>query len=88
MAENNVVSFKRLSDNARRPFKSTSHSAGFDLAAIETFTLEPGKSSWVDTGIAFCIPEGHYGRIGSRSSLAGRDIVTGAGIVDRDYRGE
>ena len=38
--------------------------------------------------IALELPPGSYGRIAPRSSLAIRGIETGAGVVDRDFRGE
>ena len=88
MTENNIVNFKKLSENACIPFKASKYAAGHDLCASESCILEPGKSSWIETGISLSIPENYYGRIASRSSLAAKDISVFAGIVDRDYRGE
>src|SRR5207245_10977913 len=43
----------------------------------------------VPTGIGICLPEGHVGRIGSRSGLSvAKNIEVGAGWIDPDYRGE
>ena len=42
----------------------------------------------IKTGLAIELPAGTYGRIAPRSSLAIRGIETGAGVVDRDFRGE
>ena len=43
----------------------------------------------VPTGLAFSIPAGHVGRVGSRSGLSVKNnIETGAGWIDSDYRGE
>ena len=40
-------------------------------------------------GIAFQIPEGHYGRLAPKSGLAiYRSIGVLAGVIDQDYRGE
>ena len=42
----------------------------------------------IDTGIAFQIPLGYYGRIAPRSGLAiHHHIHVGAGVVDPDYTG-
>ena len=44
---------------------------------------------YVPLGIAFQIPEGHYGRLAPRSGLAiYRGIGVLAGVIDQDYRGE
>ena len=42
----------------------------------------------IKTELAIELPAGTYGRIAPRSSLAIRGIETGAGVVDRDFRGE
>ena len=40
-------------------------------------------------GIAFQIPEGHYGRLAPKSGLAiNRSIGVLAGVIDQDHRGE
>ena len=41
----------------------------------------------VDTGIKVAIPEGHYGRIASKSGLAVKGIEVGAGVVDIGFTG-
>ena len=50
--------------------------------------VQPGDSVLVKTGIALEIPPGSYGRIAPRSLLAIRGVETGAGVIDRDFRGE
>ena len=47
-----------------------------------------GDSVLVKTGLAIELPPGTYGRVAPRSSLAIRGIETGAGVIDRDFRGE
>ena len=42
----------------------------------------------IKTGTALELPRGSYGRVAPRSSLAIRGIETGAGVIDRDFRGE
>lgn len=42
----------------------------------------------VKTDLSIAIPEGYYGRIAPRSSLAWKNhIDVGAGVIDEDYRG-
>lgn len=39
------------------------------------------------TDLSIAVPEGHYGRIAPRSSLAWKHhIDVGAGVIDADYR--
>ena len=48
-----------------------------------------GGTYYLPLGIAFQIPEGHYGRLAPKSGLAiYRSIGVLAGVVDQDYRGE
>jgi len=83
----------RLTETAVLPTKAYSGDAGFDLyvdSENERFiTIEPGKRALISTGCAFAIPEGYYGRIADRSSVAwksGCHVL--AGVVDSAYRGE
>ena len=42
----------------------------------------------IDTQLSICVPPGTYRRIAPRSGLAVKfNIVTGAGVIDLDYRG-
>ena len=79
---------KLLSPEAILPTRGSEHAAGLDLySTIETM-VQPGDSVLVKRGIALELPPGSYGRIAPRSSLAIRGIETGAGVIDRDLRGE
>ena len=79
---------KLLSTEAKIPTRGSEHAAGLDLYSIIETMVPPGDSVLVKTGIALELPPGSYGRIALRSSLAIRGIETGAGVVDRDFRGE
>eukprot|EP00913_Durusdinium_trenchii_P023845 g22394.t1 len=82
------IRVKLLSPEARLPTRGSDQAAGLDLySTIETL-VPPGESVLIKTGIAMELPAGTYGRIAPRSSLAIRGIETGAGVVDRDFRGE
>ena len=82
------IKVKLLNPEARLPTRGSDQAAGLDLySTIETL-VPPGESVLIKTGIAIELPAGTYGRIAPRSSLAIRGIETGAGVVDRDFRGE
>lgn len=84
-----VWKIRPLTDTAHVPQKGTKGSAGYDLYADEDAEITPWSRQLVSTGISSAIPEGHYGRILSRSSLALKhSIDIGAGVIDSDYRGE
>jgi dUTP pyrophosphatase len=67
--------------------KKTSGSAGYDLHSVESKILHPQIVTMVDIGLSFKIPEGYYGRIADRSSMALKGITVGGGVIDSDYRG-
>ena len=82
------VKVKLLNPEARLPTRGSDYAAGLDLySTIETL-VPPGESVLIKTGITMELPPGTYGRIAPRLSLAIRGIETGAGVVDRDFRGE
>lgn len=79
---------KRLVPTAVLPVRKTPHAAGYDLSSSEDYVLPAHGRGVVPTGLALAIPEGYYGRVAPRSSLAvTHGIDTGAGVIDSDYRG-
>ena len=81
----------RLREDAALPRQAYPGDAGFDLAACDRVTLEPGQRALVGTGLAVAIPEGYAGFVQPRSGLATRHgitIVNSPGLVDSGYRGE
>lgn len=82
--------FRQLNPDSKFPTRATPGSAGFDLYATETVTIEGGKGTYlVGTGIAVELPEKYYGRIAMRSGLAkNQHLAVSAGVIDRDYEGE
>lgn len=70
------------------PHKGSEDSAGIDLAIQRDLHIYPGTSEVVDLHIMVEIPEGYYGLLTHRSSLAfKRDCILSTGIIDSDYRG-
>lgn len=83
-----MLRVKKLVTQAKLPSRATVSSAGYDLYSAEEKNVPPHEVVSISTGIALSIPEGHYGRIASRSSLAKLGLDTRGGVIDSDYRGE
>ena len=80
----------RLHPDAKMPTGGTSHSAGWDLYALEETVVSKGSTTKIRTGLSIAIPEGWEGQIRSRSSLGAKGMImpNGVGTIDSDYRGE
>ena len=83
-----VVEVKLLTKDATVPTSSHFGDAGLDLYASEDVFIKTGETGVIKTGLAVGIPQGFYGKIEDRSSLAAAGIRTGAGVVDSGYAGE
>lgn len=87
------IKFKRLTENAIAPVKAHATDAGFDLtcSSITTEINERGQLIIVyHTGLAFEIPEGYFGALVPRSSIANKTLTLTncIGVIDAGYRGE
>jgi len=81
---------KRLGPDVALPAYQTAESAGFDLAASEDVTIEPGQVTLVPTGLVIEVPHGHFLGVFARSSTPlkrGLMVANGVGVVDPDYSG-
>ena len=84
-----VLFIKRLHANAIIPKRGSVDAAGYDFCSVAEVIVPAWDKALVSTGWAVAIPNGHYGRIASRSGLAVKNnIEVGAGVIDSDYRGE
>ncbi|MCM1224884.1 MAG: dUTP diphosphatase [Lachnospiraceae bacterium] len=83
------VKIKRLHPKAVIPVYAKDGDAGLDLTATSRGYDEYGNIVY-GTGLAFEIPEGHYGQIQPRSSITKYDLhmLNTPAIVDSGYRGE
>ena len=87
--EEQSVKVKKLSAEAQVPTKGSAKAAGHDLYASEGTEISAGGQVMGGTGVAIQLPHKTYGRIASRSGLAVKpQLVTNAGVIDSDYRGE
>jgi dUTP pyrophosphatase len=85
------VRIRRLSATASLPEYQTPGAAGFDLAASEDVTVQPGAVALVPTGLVVETPRGYFLGIFARSSTPlkrGLMVANGVGVVDADYCGE
>lgn len=81
------IKFKRLTENAIAPVKAHAADAGFDLtcSSITTEINERGQLIIVyHTGLAFEIPEGYFGAMVPRSSIANKTLTLTncIGVID------
>jgi dUTP pyrophosphatase len=71
------------------PKRQTEGAAGFDLCSFSDNKIPPRSSVIISTGVSVAIPNGFYGRVAGRSSLAfNHDVTAFEGTIDEDYRGE
>jgi dUTP pyrophosphatase len=82
---------KKLHEDATMPSYGTAGAAAFDIASMEQYTILPGETVKVRTGLAFEVPEGYELEIRPRSGLSFTSKIrlsNSPGTVDSDYRGE
>lgn len=85
--KNNFLKFQLLDPLAFEPYASTQFSAGFDLS-LPRDTMFPGRGmTIIDYKIAFEIPNSHFGKLETRSSIAKTGLIHLGGVIDSDYRG-
>ena len=85
------LNIKRLDEGIPVPSYAKAGDAGFDLRATREFTIYPGETVMVGTGIAVEIPEGYNGEVRPRSGIASRRglaPINAPGTIDSGYRGE
>lgn len=81
---------KRLRSDVTLPAYQTTESSGFDLAASEDVTIQPGEVKLVPTGLVIEVPHGYFLGVFARSSTPlrrGLMVANGVGVIDPDYSG-
>lgn len=84
-----VIKAKRIRENANIPHYATTGAAAVDLYGCDAMDIQPGETVFIDTGVAFEIPEGFVGLVYARSGLAckkGLALANGVGVIDSDFR--
>ena len=87
------IRVKKLKETAILPTYGSPAAAGADLYAPqgEGYTVAPGETVFVKTGLSAEIPAGYAGFVYARSSLGSKRGLAPAnkvGVIDSDYRGE
>ncbi|WP_042753240.1 dUTP diphosphatase [Lactococcus garvieae] len=80
--------FKKLTDNATMPERATKGSAGYDISASETVTIQPGEIKLVSTGLAVQMAQDDVMLLIDRSSnprKRGLILSNSVGVIDHDY---
>ncbi len=89
-----IVKYTKLShyvDNPANLTYGTKGAACFDICAAlqKSIIIKPGEHVGIPTGVKFAPESPIWFRVNSRSGLAVKHgIITIAGIIDTDYRGE
>ncbi|MDO4647409.1 MAG: dUTP diphosphatase [Eubacteriales bacterium] len=76
-----------LGEGAFFPERAHPYDAGLDLRTPYSFTIYPGESRTIDTGVHIEIPKGYVGMIKTKSGLNVRDGITTEGVIDCGYTG-
>lgn len=89
MAQRKVLYCKTLSD-ATPPQRKSIEAAGYDLCAGETFSIRPGETVFVRTGLVMQPDPGLHTEIVVRSGIAAKHnifLANNVGVIDRDFAG-
>jgi dUTP pyrophosphatase len=85
-----TVRITRIHPDAVLPEYQTAEAAGFDLAAVESVTIQPGRVALIPTGLVIRVPVRMFLGIFARSSTPlkrGLMVANGVGVIDSDYCG-
>ena len=75
-------------DTAQIPTRGSSRATGYNLYSAKPKIILARGKALIDTQLSIAVPKGTYGRVAPRSGLASKfSIVTGAGVINADYRG-
>lgn len=77
--------------DVKTPTYATADSAGMDLYSPKEYTLKPGETIIIPTGIKAALPKGYAFLIQPRSGLSvktGLRVANTPGLIDSDYRDE
>lgn len=83
-----TLRWAKLTEHAFEMTKGSGQAAGFDLKSAYDGVVPARGKALIKTDIQIELPFGTYGRIAPRSGLTLKNSIdVGAGVIDRDYRG-
>lgn len=83
-----LLNCKEVYENIKLPKRATAGSAGYDFFAPVTFTLKPGETAKIPTGVRVNMQENFVLQLYPRSGLGFKyrlQLNNTVGIIDSDY---
>jgi dUTP pyrophosphatase len=77
----------KIEENGQLPVKAHKSDAGFDLFAVQDFSVAPGQIVKQPVNVRLELPESTYAEITSKSGNGSKGLLVYAGIIDQGYRG-
>lgn len=85
------IPFVKCHPDARMPEYAHSDDSGMDVFALDNYTIHPGETKLIPTGIKMAVPNGYEIQVRPKSGRALKTkmrIANAPGTVDASYRGE
>lgn len=85
------IPFVKCHPDARMPEYAHSDDSGMDVFALDNYTIYPGETKLIPTGIKMAVPNGYEIQVRPKSGRALKSkmrIANAPGTVDASYRGE
>lgn len=82
---------ERMSEDVQIPVYAREGDSGMDVYALDDFTIDPGKSMLIPTGLKVGIPNGYELQVRPKSGLSAKSslrIANSPGTIDSLYRDE
>lgn len=85
------IAIELIHEDAKIPTYAHLGDAGCDVYAIDDYTIAPGETKIIPTGLKMIIPEGYELQVRPRSGLSSKTkmrVANAPGTIDSSYRGE
>lgn len=85
------IPFVKCHPDARMPEYAHPDDSGMDVFALDNYTIHPGETKLIPTGIKMAVPNGYEIQVRPKSGRALKSkmrIANAPGTVDASYRGE
>lgn len=76
-----------LNEGAHIPERGHAADAGLDIKTPYAFSIKPGHSITIETGVHVQLPKGTVGMLKSKSGLNVKHGITSEGVIDEEYTG-